>query len=45
MVKNIEQDQNFLNAFKKEFEIADGLGISKTKCYQNNIPELNLIKI
>ena len=25
--KNIEQDQKILNTFKKEFELADGLGI------------------
>ena len=35
MVKNIEQDQNFLNAFKKEFEIADGLGIKILLLHSN----------
>jgi hypothetical protein len=27
--KNIEEDQNIFNTFKKEFELADGLGISE----------------
>ena len=36
--KNIEQDQNFLNTFKKEFELANGLGIlSDNRVSENHV--------
>ena len=35
MFKNIEQDQKNLNTFKKEFELADGLGLKHQNLTQN----------